>query len=582
MPYKDGWSHLASFIEKGKDGKGYKGSYQYNDITFSFSFREDNSPSSPYKLRGKVSLISPKDGYIMQVGPKKRKEISTRRKEQAENVSGAAPVFEPEKRYEALNASRAAYLTVDNAEAVKQAVAEKAALLYGDNVAQIDKIQHSAAKYRNVSFAQAVQIYGTRFFTAHYGAVMQRTRREYEQILRIIGGYLGTIAIDQLRIEDIKRLARELRKKSGKSPEHRNDKSNKKEAEKADSTVRRQLTLAGTFWVYYSAIKGCKGDNPFTIFLKSYFSNKINPKKLQRDAVTVQVLPTDIEAKLNKMIAEKTEDGRYVAVVLVKDAGLSAKEACSIRWVDVIFDNDIYDYSRISLRRDDIAGATHDFTRPIFPFAGEVLHRRYDLLCKEYGNEAVAEMSVASLGKNPEKSLNSKTLASFCKVLLTNSGFWGFTGLTREESERHGAGVSVLLKNYAHKLNHYCGLSADKSAVRFLRGQSVAKDVTADNYRSFTSPEGQWYLYSALRRDGRFQGKSGDITTKIVKLPDGTYRVAAQGPDRLTGAKVTVSLKAGETISCIARHGIEGTVQTRASDESGKLRRYVKPRQEGC
>ena len=581
MPYKDGWSHPASFIETGKDGTGYKGSYQYNDITFSFSFREDNSTSSPYKLRGKVSLISPKDGYIMQVGPKKRKEISTRRKKQAENEGGAAPVFEPEKRYEAFNASRTAYLTVDNAVAVKQAVAEKAALIYGDNVAQIDKIQHSAAKYRNVSFAQAVQMYGTRFFTTYYGAVTQRTRREYEQILRIIGGYLGTTAIDQLRIEDIKRLARELWKKSGKLPENRNDKSNKKAAEKADSTFRRQLTLAGKFWVYCSAIKGCNGNNPFTIFLRSYFSNKINPKKLQRDAVTVQVLPTDIEAKLNQMIAKKTEDGRYAAVVLVKDAGLSAKEACSIRWADVIFDNDIYDYLRISLRRDDIAGATHDFTRPIFPFAGEVLHRRYDLLCKEYDNETVAEMPVASLLKSPEKPLNSKALASFCKAFLTNSGFGGFIGLAREESKRHGTGVSILLKNYVHKLSHYCGLSADKSAVRFLRGQSVSKDVTADNYRSFTSPEGQWYLYSALRRDGRFQEKSGDVTTKIVKLPDGTYRVPAQGPDRLTGAKVTVSLKAGETISCIARYGIEGTVRTHTSDEAGKLLRYVNSRQEG-
>ena len=215
------------------------------------------------------------------------------------------------------------------------------------------------------------------------------------------------------------------------------------------------------------------------------------------------------------MIAAKTEDGRYVAATLVKDAGFSAKEACALQWGDVIFNDNSYGYVCIRLRRDDIAGATHDFTRPVLPFEGEVLHRRYDYLCTQYSSAELAEMPVASLGTNPKKALTNKTLASFCKAILLNSGFAGFANQVQQDSEKHGAGVNILLKNYTYKLSHYCGLYADKSDVRFLLGKSVAKDVTADNYRSFL---------------------------------------------------------------IAARHGLEGTVYARAIDDAGKAHRYVKQR----
>lgn len=92
-------------------------------------------------------------------------------------------------------------------------------------------------------------------------------------------------------------------------------------------------------------------------------------------------------------------------------------------------------------------------------------------------------------------------------------------------------------------------------------------DVTAENYRSFTCPEGQAYLYNALKRDTRFIEKPESATDEeFIKeiTPDGKieYTIIPEAPDKLTSFKAKLLVKPGGRVEITAPQGVICSVKT--------------------
>ena len=121
------------------------------------------------------------------------------------------------------------------------------------------------------------------------------------------------------------------------------------------------------------------------------------------------------------------------------------------------------------------------------------------------------------------KRLTPKTLTEFCRELL-HCGM-DYISLTPDRTQPYGVGVRLLLAHYKHRITYLAGLDSDNGAVRFLLGLSLPGNVTADHYRSFTSPEGQEFLLNILSRDK---------TSVQAVLPDERIQTSTDGATSIT------------------------------------------------
>lgn len=120
-------------------------------------------------------------------------------------------------------------------------------------------------------------------------------------------------------------------------------------------------------------------------------------------------------------------------------------------------------------------------------------------------------------------------------------------------------GTQFLQKNYLAKLLE-CGLETDKGLLDFLCLKKIAS-VTADHYRSFTSPEGQLYIRCVLDRyvtgDEKKETKPVHIPTKR-KNGSRRIRMESSGTPRCNMMEVDISLKKGQIYTLDSSKGIEG------------------------
>lgn len=547
MSYNNGWNdNRSNFTAIERNGKWQiKGSYWHNNIEFRFAINEQSAISA-YPFRGHINIIAP-DGKIMQMqGVQRRTRLKHMDEQHAQYIRD-----NPKTRHEELNARQSVSLKSIDETTVKDCISKKAQQLYGTHISTItQKLRESTAA---TTFALAVQLYSQAFINKAIGKIAQKTQRAYINDLVLIGANLDERQMSELRVIDVKRLHQQLKRNNTKA--------------RSGSTAKRKLNLAARFWQF------CREEglfraagNPFTEYISAAISDKKGTAKLQRDAVTSRVLPEKAERKINELIESNIADGRYIGIAIIKDAHISSADACILTWSDIIFDDTIPDFVRIVQRRDGIAGATHDFTRPCFPFCALMLRRRYEYLLKLYDPATLMSMPVVSQCKAPEKRLKGKDLSGHCKRIIQSCGISEAQRERLNSSEHNGFGIRLLLQNYKHKLAHFCGLSSDTAAVAFLSGRSLRGDTTADHYRSFTSPEGQRYLYIAMSRDTRF-----------TSFPDGHQQETRNNgqiilrpslPNRRIGAVITVTLKKGEAITVCAPKGVQGHAQVNVlSDE---------------
>ena len=138
------------------------------------------------------------------------------------------------------------------------------------------------------------------------------------------------------------------------------------------------------------------------------------------------------------------------------------------------------------------------------------------------------------------------------------------------QDSRLGAGVTILLNTYAYKLATICGLqSLDPAALCYMKSNSLSWSVTADCYRSFSSPEGLHLLYRYLLRDTRFlpERTEPNIITRLS--PEGMFQteVFPEGKDYPASCTVSVTLAPGEIITIYSTSGLRGTYLVTKANE---------------
>lgn len=236
---------------------------------------------------------------------------------------------------------------------------------------------------------------------------------------------------------------------------------------------------------------------------------------------------------------------------------MSARRACDLTWGDFLFNADDPDRVRVILKNEDIAGATHDFTRPCSRFCAREIKRRYNALDGQRG----INRKTYILLKQDGKRVTPKELTAFCREALLNAGM-SYSDLQPDRKEPNGVGVQLLNKNLHSRITNICGLGRDKGASKYSAVESLAGYTTSDHYRSLSCEEGQDFLQIIMNRDGRFE-EAPQVDRELCEdHPDGTNTMCflTTDYDRLTSGMVQYILAPGESIIVSAEGGVTGSV----------------------
>jgi integrase len=508
------------------------GVYYLNNVAFRFSLNEQKKG---YRMRGRISVISPSSGRVL-------KKIGSARRKLTEKWNDDHPGEKMEgKALERLNIFSELNVNSLDDEAIKKRIAEKAAKLFAKNAAVINADLKEMGAAAQHTASQAAMIYKNEFLKTCCPNVTDRTRQQKERIIDRVTAELSAVPMGKITPAMLKHYARN----------HEN-------------SWEEDLRTAEKFWEFCCDRGVYREKNPITAFLQDAAERK-RKKSTENDmnkAAELVCLPEEVEKKLNDRIRENIGDGGFIGIALVKEGGVSSQDACALRWKDIRFNSGGFVSIHLELKGN--AGATHDYTRPIFPFGAEVLMVHRSRLLELYSEDELNNLPVVTPACPGKKPISSKKLTQLCRTELLRAGI-GEDNMLPIKGEPVGVGIQLLLRNYRYRLEHYCGLASDPAAVTFLTGHSLQHDVTADHYRGFTSPEGQRYLYNAMKRDGRFvkvnKGVESSVTNRI--LPDGRVErtFTCLQPDKILFGCLSFTLAPGEMFEISAEQGLSLKVQ---------------------
>ncbi|MEG1683648.1 MAG: hypothetical protein RR295_07450, partial [Oscillospiraceae bacterium] len=313
------------------------------------------------------------------------------------------------------------------------------------------------------------------------------------------------------------------------------------------------LQLLWRFLHYLQAIHQYFGENMFDKYYQRY--PKRTPKPLEEVVAAANRAKSLPDSTYRTLAAEisraSATDAKTTGLLLIHHGGLSAVEACKLTWGQVTFDAIDDGSCQLALRKEDNAGATHDYTHPVFPFAARELRRRYDHLRRD-GASLDSRKVLAGL--------TPKVLTAHCRTRLHHLGV-SHRELAEETGKGQiGGGVKLLLKDYEYRLVYHCGIRSE-GELNYMRLRSLSTDVTADNYRSFSSPSGQKRLLLTLRRDTRLVPTPPKCAPEIAKGDNRTcVTVTPQNPGRTTAVTLRLKLQKGQTVTVWSEAGLRGTV----------------------
>ena len=291
------------------------------------------------------------------------------------------------------------------------------------------------------------------------------------------------------------------------------------------------------------------------------FANRLTDKGLY-NIEFIKTIKKRYEKKINeKLFNQAIQDGRYMALILAKDAGLNNTQMSKLQWKDIIFDNEEEDYVRICMEKV-IAEQKKVFVRPCFSLCARALRQRYKKLLE---TETVKKLAKHYVVSEDGKEMPVQKLNSFIRETLARLGISNrVLAALHAETPQISAGAQLLLNTYKHKVEEMCALEKiDPAAIKFLQSLSFGRDTTANHYHDYMSKDGQWKLYIAMRRlDSFLKTNSREPCVKRSK-PDGmngkrTTSVSLESVTRCLQGKIEVELNPGEIIVIEGRYGVKG------------------------
>lgn len=315
--------------------------------------------------------------------------------------------------------------------------------------------------------------------------------------------------------------------------------------------ARRAAKLSADFWDFCTrrnAISKCI-PNPFKgVSIPATVKKNTNGEKQGK----LVALTTEQESALQKIIRDNyINNPLYVGIALIVGAYFHATTVLTLLWKDVIFSKADERFVCIHIKKDSSSGGTLTYTRPVSLFAAEILRGYYKFLIDSGIDESkLAKMPVVSKKgvKYTSKDVTQRCLAIVKSIKVPHSTLNGI----RLAEPSSGAGVSILRETYRNTLAEKCGLRyMDPTALSYLCSQSLNDSVTADRYRSFSSPEGLRLLFKYFCRDTRFLPIRTEPTITKTINQDGTCTVTIhpEKPACTASCTVDVILKPGDTLT---------------------------------
>lgn len=309
-----------------------------------------------------------------------------------------------------------------------------------------------------------------------------------------------------------------------------------------------EIKLLKGFWDFCISNKFCIGKNPFEkVGFKKGFSKKVFGFH-------------EIDFELQDMIYEnlrKKMNGYSVAFALMIGGMINPSEIQKLTFENFTF-KDEYDFVIYHCTHSREKQYTHNYSRPLFPQAAEILHRKYDAICKEVGEEAAKKYPVAGSTKDQKKALGEKTIRERFKNFLFR--FLHSEAIYQELKIEDIANVMDIVKNtYKRTLTQQCNLLFDCSDYKYLTEESLRGSVSADNYIDFACDKGQYRLYKILK----CTAENREITDEPeVKLYDGTIckKIMPEKTRENVSSVVQLTLAPGDTIHIDCMSGFTGKV----------------------
>ena len=519
-----------------------KGTYELaGGIVCRYTLRQQPA-TTHYRVRGSVSLLDPATSKTMTM--KKRPASSEKQSSSLQPAAmdsppeqgSSPPPPDPNAEKDAAKRPKAT-LSINtesaDAAALREEVAQKAIILYQDNILLLASAAEKALPVSQMSFPLILAQLKSTYLSKRSGsAEMQHT---YELRLEKVSLYAADKAVSKISQNTLSNIQKAL-----------------------GIRWRDYFQEASRFLAFaYHYRLDSEGINVFQIYLdRNPPDNQKNSRLLQLKAGNSDVLSLSEEQTLNREIESNIHNGILIGITLVKEGGLSAQAACDLTWEKVTPMESHPDIQMIEYHRNDVAGATHDYSFPLFPFGSKVLCARKAWLKERFTDEQIAKMPVASAKSDPMTKLLPSQLTEACRNVLRHCGV-GYAALAKHQDLQSGAGIHLLHETYRYRLEEICGLRDDPALVKFLMHNVLTNLVQADHYRCFTDASAQHMMATALLRDKRFEKDIPPAKQFKRKKVGPGEQVTVPAPSVKTRnhVKFRLRLKPGEVVKLSSPHG---------------------------
>ena len=391
----------------------------------------------------------------------------------------------------------------------------------------------------NHSLGQALELYGADYVADRSNSI--EMRKTYLRQLENLANWLGEKPLKDIKKKDLVQFCKTHKGENG-----------------TDYIVNFQNFLSNT--AFRIGI-----EPPCKAVLASFFQDVKRTQKKDKENVPplADVLPKEYEAKLDQGCWDNLGDSCWGCTLLIKEGGLEASRACSLRIKDVVL-GDTEETVYIIFRRDDIATYTNDYSFPLTPLGASYITRYLAALESSCSPERMeGEKFLFSKNERGEIPLTASEVNNFIRVHISQYIF-GYAGRV---ALKNGTTISMsaeLLRGTRKKhLLEDCRFDGDRSAIIFLLHQSLSHFVQADSYRSFTDTFGRELLRKRLSQDRhgcqsrgtvKYSRMSSVVRGNIRELHFPPRHNSCPGQDELITLEVE-GLAPGDLVEVISSEG---------------------------
>lgn len=537
----NGWKHADSeFNQSSKivDGKAravFFGRYHCNGIEMKFHAVEQ--ASGRYTCRGIISAISPLDDKVLQMaGNERARQINAL----VDNGKIQSREDAEKHRVKALNVSRSLYCSGNVTEAsVKNAVEIAAQKLYIRHAPLLQKTLQQSNRPDSITPAVAYAAYAGTFFDTYYKNIKQRSAANYKSQMGALLRMLPNVPMHSVKSSTINEITKKL------------------------CCSKSEIHRARTFWQYMLDHGYCTGSNPIPDNTKRQESAMARQEKGKRPVC----LDLEQQDKLFSELYSGTVSGSDCGIALYAWGGFALKD--EITWGRVHLSADDPTLATIDYNLPDLAGATHDYTRPVFPFCALILAKRFGMLREKFSEEELRTAPVVSMRSNLLKPVSNESFLADVSRVFQRIGLDALYG--KKRGNRTAAAKRILADTYINDVYTRSGLEEDEGTCAFLCGRRIL-DVTSANYTKFNDPDGIARMHAAERLLAPPLPNSD--TEKTEALPGETkYTFSPKSTRRSVGVGCDIILPPGGTITVRCAHGAEAVLSCREMKTDGKARR---------